>query len=352
MADQIPAPAPTPAPAAPAPAAPAANDPVARMRAHAGLPPKAGQPGPKAAPAPSSAAPPAGTPPAPTTDGSDPKPTEQPGDKPAGQDGDQGDKKEGDKPEEPKQSAGALALQLVREQKARQAAEKKAAELEARLQTGEGEAAPIKGAKEKWAAGKFAEAIREAFGVKNFSDDFLVQLASSDAEPEPMTQEQLTEHIRQQLKDEMKREADAQAARIAELRGAAVEEVGAVLTKSPDRWPTVWRFGVTGEQLAAAMDASFDPRTGRTATAEQIFDKFEADYRKEVEGLPYWQRQEAAPAATEPPPPAAPRSFGSESRRGPVPTTEAKPPTTAEERWAAREKAEREFRQRHFGSRN
>jgi hypothetical protein len=330
---------PDPTPTAPPPAAPAApaapvpttppsqgTDIAARMRAAAGLPPKDAAP-PKAAP--SAAAPPAGTPPAPTT--GEPPPADKPD----------------DKPPEPKKSEGQLALELVREQRARQAAEKKAAELEQRLKTGETESAPVKTAREKWQAGKFADAIREAFGVKNFSDDFLVQLAQADGEPEQLTPEQ----IREQVRAEIKAEEDARVAQVVQLREAAAAEVGETLTKSPDRWPTVWRFGVSGERIAAAMDASFDPRTGRTASPDQIFDQLEKEYRAHVEELPYWKRDPGAgepPPA--PPPPAAPRSFGAESRRGPVPTAEPTPPQTAEQRWEARRKAEAEWRAKTFAA--
>jgi hypothetical protein len=328
--------APAPAPAAPTstqPAAPAVSDEIARLRAHAGLPPVPPGPEAPAAPAPSAGAPAAATPTAPTTAETDPKPTDP------GRGG------------EPQKGDGALALELVREQRTRQAAEAKARELEEKLKLGATDLHPLQAAREKWGKGEFAAAIREAFGVRHFSDDLLVQLARSAAEPEPLSPEQERERIRQEIRDEIKRERDAADAQLAQLRDAAVEEVGGVLTKSPDKWPTVWRFGVTAEQLAAAMDASFDPRTGRTATAEQIFDQLEKEYRGNVEQLPYWQRPaEAPPPPAEPPTPAAPRSFGSESRRGPVPTTEPAKPQTAEQRWEARRKAEAEWRARVFAS--
>ena len=332
-----------PDPTAPAPTAPVPNAPAAptvptlegtaaqlaaRLRAHAGLPPqpKGGQPDPKAAP--SSAATPAGTPTAPST--TEPTSPEKPE----------------EKPPEGKKSDGLLALELVREQKARAAAEKKAAELEARLKTGEPESAALATARAKWKEAKFVEAIRDAFGTGAFSDEMLVQLAAHKPEPEQLTEEQLTEKIRQQLKAEMKAEEESRAAQLAELREAAIVEVGGTLTKSPEKWPTVWRFGVSGEKVGEVMDAN------RGATPEQIFDLLEKEYRGNVEGLPYWQRTEAAAAPAEPPPPAAPRSFGTESRRGPVPSTEAPKPQTAEERWEARRKADAEWRAKTFGARN
>lgn len=314
--------APAAAAAAAAPTTPpiqgTAGDIATRLRARAGLPPKGAQ-DPKAAPSPD--APAAGTQAAPTT--SEPKPTD-----------------------EPKKTDGQLALELVREQKARRAAEAKATELEQRVKTGETETAAQRAAKEKWGKGAFADAIRDAFGVKSFSDDFLVQLAQADATPEPQTPEQ----IREQIRAEMKAEEDARVAQVSQLREAAVTEVGETLTKSPERWPTVWRFGVSGERIAAAMDASYDPRTGRTASPDQIFDQIEKEYRAGVEELPYWKRDAAPEPAPEPP--AAPRSFGTESRRGPVPTTEPVKPQTAEERWEARRKANEEWKRKQFGARN
>jgi hypothetical protein len=333
------APAPT-APATPAPATPivppmegTAGDLAARLRAHAGLPatPRGAPPDPKGVPSPAAA--PAGTPPAPSTESG----TDKPADKP---------------PEEPKKSDGQLALDFVREQKARVAAEGKARELEQRLKAGETEWSPVKTAREKWAAGNFPDAIREAFGNNAFSDDLLVQLASFKPEPEQLTEQQLTERIRTQLKTEMKVEQDAQAARLTELREAAVGELGEALTKNPEKWPTVWQFGISGEQIAAAMDASYSPQTGKTKSAEEIFDQLEQDYQGKARALPYWAKDAAPPPAAEPPPPAAPRSFGTESRRGPVPTAEPMKPQTAEERWEARRKADAEWKAKTFGAHN
>jgi hypothetical protein len=325
-----PTPTPTPTPT-PNPLEGTAGTVAARMRARAGLPAlgASGVPDPKAVPNP--AAPAAGTPTVPST--SEPPATDKPDET---------------KPPEPKKNDGALALELVREQKARRAAEQRATELEQRVKAGESESAAGKTAKEKWAAGQFADAIRESFGVKSFSDDFLVQLARADIPSEPLTPEQFREQVREQLKAEMAAEREARETEIAGLREAAVAEVGETFTKTPGRWPTLEHYGVSSEQIGAQLD------TNRNATPEQIFDELEKAERARHRA--YWQKHPDAeappPPAADPPPPTAPRSFGSESRRGPVPTTEPVKPQTAEERWEARRKANEEWKRKQFAPRN
>lgn len=220
----------------------------------------------------------------------------------------------------------------MREQRERAKAEKRASELEAKLKAIETDANPFKTAAQLWKDKKYTQALKTGFGVKAFDDDLLVQLASEEPEPEHLTEEQLTERIRRQLEQERKAQEEQQAAQLTQLRAAAVQEVGSVLVASPEKWPTVWALGVTGEALGEFVDAL--PKKWGTP-AEEVFEELEKSYRAKVQGLP-WVPKPATP-------PTAPRSFGSETRRGPVDTAEDRPMTFAE-RQKAREQREAEFR--------
>lgn len=245
-------------------------------------------------------------------------------------------------PEKPEESEGTAARRLVREQRERVKAEKRAAELEAKIKVLEGEGDPFKRAVTLWKEGKRAQAVKTGFGVQAFDDDLLIQLASDEPEAaQPLTPEQMREQIRQELEEQRKAEEAQRTQQLQSLRTAAVKEVGAVLTSSPDKWPTVWAIGITADDLADAIDASYDPKTGQTMAPEALFDEIEKQYRAKVQGLPWLAKPES---------PQAPRSFGDGSRRGPVDTADAPKPASFEERQRAREQREREFRERHFGA--
>lgn len=222
----------------------------------------------------------------------------------------------------------------MREQRERTKAEAKARDLEARLKAIESEGDPWKRAKALWQEKKYNEALRTGFGVRNFEDDLLVQLASDESEPEHLTEEQLTERIRKQLETERKAQEEQQAARLMEMRAGAIQEVGSTLTANPEKWPTVWALGVSGEALGEFVDSL--PKRWSTP-AEEIFEELEKSYRAKVQGLP-WMPQSGQT-------PAAPRSFGSGSARGPVDTADIKP-MTFKERQAARQQRDKEFLER------
>jgi hypothetical protein len=219
-------------------------------------------------------------------------------------------------------------------------AEKERDEARGKLKALETEGDPFKRAMVLWKEGKRAQAVKTGFGVKAFDDDFLVQVAGAEEDPEPLTEEQLTERIRKQLEADRQTHATAQAEQLQQLRAGAVQEVGAVLVAAPEKWPTVWALGITGEQLAAALDASFDPKTGRTAEPDKLFDDLEAEARAKIQGLPW------LPKAAEPTP--APRSFGQESRRGPVDQPDPAKALTFQERQKLREQREQEWRVQRF----
>lgn len=230
----------------------------------------------------------------------------------------------------------------MREQRERAKAEKERDELRGKLKALETEGDPFKRAAALWKEKKYTAALKTGFGVQKFDDDFLVQVAGAEDDPEPLTPEQLTAQIRQQLEQERKAQDEAQAAQLQQLRAAAVQEVGGVLVASPEKWPTVWALGITGDALAEAIDASYDPKTGRTLAPAELFDQLEQAFRAKIQGLPW------VPKAPEPTP--APRSFGAESRKGPVDAPDpAKPPTFAD-RQKLREERERQWRAQRFGT--
>lgn len=230
----------------------------------------------------------------------------------------------------------------MREQRERARAERERDELRGKLKTLETEGDPFKRAAALWKEKKYTQAIKTGFNAQKFDDDLLVQLAGAEDDPEPLTPEQLREQIKQELEDQRQAQEAAQAQQLQQLRQAAVQEVGAVLVASPDKWPTVWALGITGAQLAAALDASFDPKTGRTLPPEQLFDELEKEARAKIQGLPYY------PRTGEPTP--APRSFGQESRRGPVDAPDPAKPLTFRERQEQRAQRELEWRERTFRS--
>lgn len=241
----------------------------------------------------------------------------------------------------PSETEGAVALRLVQEQRKRAQAESRARDLEARLKTLTDESNPFKTAAGLWKEKKYAQALKTGFGVKNFDDDFLVQVASAEEEPENLSPDQLRERIRQEMDKERKEAETAQEARIHELRGAAVQEVGSVLVANPEKWPTLWALGVRAEEIAAALDASYDRSTGRTAPPDKIFDDMEAARKAKIMGLPY-MAQTGAPTP-------APRSFSQGGGRGPVDEVDPAKPLTFAERQALRDQRDREFRARRFG---
>lgn len=242
-------------------------------------------------------------------------------------------------PEKPADTDGTVALRLVREQRLRSGAEKARDEALGKLRAAEPHAATTASFRAKWAAKDYVGAMREAFGTADFSDDLLVALASGSEEPKPLTPEQMREQIRAQLEEERTAASAAETAQMQTLRMEAVKEVGSVLTASPEKWPTLWAVGVTGEQIAAALDASYDRATGRMAEATALFDGLEQALRAKLQGLPW------VPKAPEPP--AAPRSFL--SSRGPTDAAPEVKPQTWAEREAARAERDRLFREKHFG---
>lgn len=239
----------------------------------------------------------------------------------------------------PADTDGTVALRLVREQRLRSGAEKARDEALGKLKAAEPHAATTASFRAKWAAKDYVGAMREAFGTADFSDDLLVALASGSEEPKPLTPEQMREQIRAQLEEERTAAATAETTQMQTLRMEAVREVGSVLTASPEKWPTLWAVGVTGEQIAAALDASYDRATGRMAEPTTLFDGLEQALRAKLQGLPW------VPKAPEPP--AAPRSFL--SSRGPTDAAPEVKPQTQEEREAARAERDRLFREKHFG---
>jgi hypothetical protein len=252
----------------------------------------------------------------------------------------------------PEETQADFALRLVREQRARGKAEADAKAALKRAEAAEKERDDFRSWKEKqesankaWGEGKYVDALRSVFG-KGLPENLLVELASAQSEqPEPMSPEQLRESIRAELRAEQealrvkeKQEEDERSAQLQQMRDAAVQEVAQTLTSTPEKWPTVWALGVTGDQIAEAMDAAIKEK-GKVEP-EAVFEAIEKEYRERVLGLPYLPK-DGSPA---------PRSFGGDAARGPVDYTNGqKPPEKAAERWEWRRQQHEAWKKSKFG---
>jgi hypothetical protein len=251
----------------------------------------------------------------------------------------------------PDESQADFALRLVREQRRASKFESEAKEarrqLEALTKERDEYKTRVSGhetAGKAWQERKYVDAIRSAFGVKGLPEDLLVELASAEtAQPEQMTPEQMREHIRAELKAEQEaarakeeEEERERSAKMQEMRVAAVQEVAETLTATPDKWPTVWALGVSGDQIASQLDELV--KSGKEIEPAAVFDALEKEYRERVLGLPYLPKQEGG------------RTFGADAMRGPA-DSNPRPaaPEKAKERWEWRKQRDEEWRKQKFG---